>query len=43
MGGSVKVESEGKDKGSQFIIAMTSVCKVKPSDLNVGEEERIYN
>jgi hypothetical protein len=43
MGGSVKVESEGKDKGTQFIITLTAVCKVKPSDLNVGEEEQIYN
>ena len=43
MGGSVKVESEGKDKGTQFIITLTAVCKVKSSDLNVGEEEQIYN
>jgi hypothetical protein len=39
MGGSVKVESEGKDKGTEFIIAMTAICKVKPSNLNVGEDE----
>ena len=39
MGGSVKGESEGKDKGTEFIIAMTAICKVKPSNLNVGEDE----
>jgi hypothetical protein len=39
MGGSVKVESEGKDKGTQFIIAMIAICKVRLSDLNVGEDE----
>ena len=26
MGGSVKVESEGKDKGTQFVITMTAIC-----------------
>lgn len=43
MGGSVKVESEGKDKGTQFIITLTAVCKVKPSELNFGDEEKTYN
>ena len=43
MGGNVKVESEGKDKGTQFIITLTAVSKVKPSNLNIDEVEFVYN
>jgi hypothetical protein len=43
MGGNVKVESEGKDKGTQFIITLTAVSKVRPSDLNIEEVELEYN
>ena len=43
MGGNVKVESEGRDKGTQFIITLTAVSKVRPSDLNIEEAEFEYN
>lgn len=43
MGGNVKVESEGKDKGTQFIITLTAISKVKPCDLNIEEVELVYN
>jgi len=42
MGGNVKVESEGKDKGTQFIISLTAISSVKPSNLNIVDDEQVY-
>ena len=43
MGGSVRVESEGENKGTSFIIQLTASSQIMPKDLVQPDQQIVFD